>query len=572
MSGRQASAQDFSAWANSINLTFNTTSTGAGVTGSVADFPVLIRLDSGNFLFSQARSDGGDLRFSEPDGVTSLPYQIERWDAGAKRAEIWVRVPWVDGNSKTDFIRMYWGNPEAISTSDGKAVFNADGGYASVWHLNGDFSDATANANLGRNAGTTDASGMIASGRAFNGTSQYVTAPSSASLNMANTLSLSAWIKADTWLGGNAGFRRIIRKGAGSIQYQLIAEGDSLAMWIGNARVRCLGPTLGAWHHVFATYDGDAMRLYIDGALKRSIAATGTIVPTSDSLRIGGKPGSPLSTDHWDGDIDEAVVSGKARSSDWIKLSYANQRASQTLVVIPTLDPVSCNRQFGTSGNITLIEGAKSTLTGTAECSTGYGWEIVSGPAPLILDPDVKVLPILASRAITKDTVVIYRFTARFGDSIMTKDVKVAVMEAIPDPIFTLPVSLEWDGQDTTVIIQPSITNLTAVNASSDSVIHFDWSLSGVVTDTAWVGDELRLKKAYGDGLLNVKLCLDNGGPALCKSAVVNVKMATVGLRHRPFSSGLGPWQTISGRDLSGRQIRAAGRPGRNPFPLFSKP
>ena len=570
MADREASAQGFSAWTDSVALTFNTTSTGAEVIGSVADFPVLIRLDSGNFLFSRAKNDGSDLRFSEPDGVTSLPYQIERWDAESKRAEIWVRVPQVDGDSKADFIKMYWGNSAANPVSDGKAVFDAPGGYAAVWHLNGDFSDATVNANLGRNAGTTATSGMVAAGRAFDGSAQDITVPNSNSLNVVNNISLSAWIKPDTWAGGN---RRILQKGVLDNQYQLYDDlGDSLTFRVNSTLIlRCPGTPVKGWHHVFATWDGAQMKLYVDGELKKSAAAAGTIKLGADSLRIGGKPNSIVAGDRFDGDMDEVAVAGRARSADWIKLSYANQRASQTLVVFAPLDTASCRRQFGTSSDTALTEGAKGALTGTAECASGYSWEIVSGPAPRLLDPDVKSLPIVASRAITKDTVVVYRFTARFGDSTMSKDVKVTVKEAIPDPLFTLPASIDWNGQDTTVIIRPTLSNLAAVKASPDSVINYIWSLSGVEADTALVSGGLRLRRAFGDGIVNVELCLDNGGAALCRTSVVNVKL-TVGVGPGPATPALGPRKIISGRDLNGRRVRAPDGTGRIPLPLFSKP
>ena len=53
----------------------NTSVSGAGVYGNVADFPVLVRLTGSVFDFSQALADGSDLRFSGPDGA-HLAYEI----------------------------------------------------------------------------------------------------------------------------------------------------------------------------------------------------------------------------------------------------------------------------------------------------------------------------------------------------------------------------------------------------------------------------------------------------------------------------------------------------------------
>jgi len=49
---------------------------------SLTDYQVLIGLDPSNFDFSQAKSDGSDIRFTL-DGV-ELPYWIEKWDKGAQ--------------------------------------------------------------------------------------------------------------------------------------------------------------------------------------------------------------------------------------------------------------------------------------------------------------------------------------------------------------------------------------------------------------------------------------------------------------------------------------------------------
>jgi hypothetical protein len=41
-------------------------------------------------------------------------------------------------------------------------------------------------------------------------------------------------------------------------------------------------PTAGTWHHVAATYDGNTMKMFVDGWLAGSLAATGRIGITTD--------------------------------------------------------------------------------------------------------------------------------------------------------------------------------------------------------------------------------------------------------------------------------------------------
>ncbi len=67
-----AYGQDYTAWSDTAFIIVNSGSS-LGVTGDVADFPVLVRLDQDIFNFSQAQNNGEDLRFSKEDG-TPQPY------------------------------------------------------------------------------------------------------------------------------------------------------------------------------------------------------------------------------------------------------------------------------------------------------------------------------------------------------------------------------------------------------------------------------------------------------------------------------------------------------------------
>src|SRR5207248_2205422 len=48
------------------------------------------------------------------------------------------------------------------------------------------------------------------------------------------------------------------------------------------------GAGTGAWKHLAVTYDGASLRLYVDGALARTVAQTGAMTPSTGPLRIGG--------------------------------------------------------------------------------------------------------------------------------------------------------------------------------------------------------------------------------------------------------------------------------------------
>jgi len=86
----------------------------------LTDYQVLVELNSSNFDFSHAKSDGSDIRFH--DGSNLLDYWIEKWDSSNQEAKIWVKVPSIPASSSTSFY-MYYGNPDVASASNGEDTF-----------------------------------------------------------------------------------------------------------------------------------------------------------------------------------------------------------------------------------------------------------------------------------------------------------------------------------------------------------------------------------------------------------------------------------------------------------------
>lgn len=87
------------------------------------DYQVRVVLNSTNFDFTKANSDGSDLRFYDPDARTLLPYWIEVWDPVSEEAVVWVRVHRIPASSNKTLI-MYYGNPDAAPMSCGPCTFD----------------------------------------------------------------------------------------------------------------------------------------------------------------------------------------------------------------------------------------------------------------------------------------------------------------------------------------------------------------------------------------------------------------------------------------------------------------
>ena len=345
-------------WRYSRNLYFNTTASGAGVHGTVADFPALVRLTSSTFNFSQARSDGADLRFSSQDGKR-LAFEIEQWDATANIAALWVRMPEILGNNDSQYIVMHWGAEGVAAQSSGAGVFDTSCGFRGVWHLsgpgNGTAFDATANGYHGTPYNMTAASvvaGAIGGARDFDGRASYITMPNSASgkldMQQNGSYSISLWVYADTI---DTIWHAIAGKGHEQYYLKLKCFGNGRATWEfvefqdqkgWEYTEDSVPPAPGQkqWVYLTGVRSGSKQYLYINGTLVNDLfpVMAGKYPRNSgDNFTIGrhAREVTIPYTEGWcyfNGKIDEVRVMNFAPSPDWIRLCYMNQKVEDALI------------------------------------------------------------------------------------------------------------------------------------------------------------------------------------------------------------------------------------------------
>jgi hypothetical protein len=346
------------AWNYSRRLYLNTTASGAQVAGSVLNFPVLVRLTADNFDFSQAKAGGEDVRFTKAD-TTALPYEIERWDAVNRRAEIWVCLDTVYGNSLDHFFTMYWGNSVSVSASKGTAVFDTVSGFQGVWHLseagNAIVKDATGNHYDGTPSDTAPLSteGAIGTCRSFNGLSNYIrmngTANGKLNFQENGIYTISAWACADTL---DNGYHIVIGKSneqyylkfktsvpvSSSMVWEFVEYHDKAGWYISNSLP--IIPSAKTWVYIVGVRNGTTQYFYVNGELVDStisVTAANVTRNTEDDVTIG-KFLSVAAADTDEGKcpflgkIDEVRISNSAKSTDWIKLCYMNQKTADALV------------------------------------------------------------------------------------------------------------------------------------------------------------------------------------------------------------------------------------------------
>jgi len=324
-------------WLYSRQLFLNTTATGAQVPRNVLNFPVLVRLTAANFEFSQAKTDGSDIRFTKNDN-SLLYYEIETWDASANQAAIWVKVDTVYGNNNTQNIHMAWGSSSAAGVTDAAAVFDTSHAYRGVWHLGKNLQDATINSVSGTNYGTEDSPGIIGYSRKFD-IGDSIRIPGLA--GTPPSITLSAWANLE------------MTDDSGS---EVVSVGNAVLLRMDDTRFNNTWGTMASfhsnnthydfvyrqylaktgWHHIAFTIDNITAKqyFYVDGILHDSGAITTPINYTGVGKNILlGSRGQGSTIYSFTGLIDEVRISRAALSYDYIKLCYMNQKSSDALVV-----------------------------------------------------------------------------------------------------------------------------------------------------------------------------------------------------------------------------------------------
>jgi hypothetical protein len=133
---------------------------------------------------------------------------------------------------------------------------------------------------------TTDA--IEGDAKSFDGTDDNMTANDSASLDITNAITVSAWINVNVsdsgiiskddyalWVDNNTNIQPFFQIYDNGTAYQV--QGDDIL-------------PAGGWLHLVGTYDGETIKLHINGTLNESLSHTGSIDTNNSPLTIGDLP------------------------------------------------------------------------------------------------------------------------------------------------------------------------------------------------------------------------------------------------------------------------------------------
>jgi len=319
-------------WASRKQMTLDGGVTGADLKGGVADFPLLLRLHTGNFsYFSEIHEGGKDIRMMADD-KTPLRFHVEKFDPVNEMALIWVKAPKVRSGVDSDTLWMYYGNAEAQDASDSKGTYDVN--QALVYHFdeqNPQPQDATAYGNNAvKSTAVPEPAGWIGAAARFSGSGLIeVQASPSLLVDPLKGFSFSAWIKLDQPAAEAYVFRAV----DGSKSIELLARNSTLvARYTGEKSQETTPftlPALGQWHHVSVVLGSGKLDLYVDGNPVGSVAVNATGM--NPRLTLGGDESKG---GYFTGSLDEVQVSNAARDPDWYKLIARSQSPDFSVVNI----------------------------------------------------------------------------------------------------------------------------------------------------------------------------------------------------------------------------------------------
>lgn len=201
--------------------------------------------------------------------------------------------------------------------------------------------DSSGNDNLGTmsgtNFGTASVKGKVGNAGNFDGINDIISVGSAPEIEPANSLSVSAWIRANVVPqvdGSSIVSKRFMSSTDPFNSYFLGLRPDVSGDWsdlsfcvssgvAGSQTCVVAGDTLTTnWRNVVGTYNGSDIRLYIDGVLAVApVAFSSPIAYSTMPFSIGYSGGGP-SSQRFNGLIDDVRIYNRALSADDVALLY----------------------------------------------------------------------------------------------------------------------------------------------------------------------------------------------------------------------------------------------------------
>lgn len=225
------------------------------------------------------------------------------------------------------------GGPAATATPAGTAGADcvpAPAGIVAWWRAEDDATDAAGDNDGTPTGGAGFAAGFVGRAFTFSGDAQHVEVPNGPALQLRSAITLEGWVQAPSPPASYAGIAGTWDDATGANRTYLfwVLNGalDFVISPDGASYQRATAPTplaVGRWTHVAGTYDGNAIRIYVDGAKVAETPMTGAIAVNALPFTIGRTQGGSVGMNYWAGSIDELAVYGRALGDPEIAAIHA---------------------------------------------------------------------------------------------------------------------------------------------------------------------------------------------------------------------------------------------------------
>ncbi len=316
---------------------------GTKIATTTDNFPVLIDITDTS-LSGRAQADGDDILFTDDNGTTKLPHEIELYTSTSGRLVAWVKVSIASSTNKA--IYMYYGNSATSSEQLATSVWDAS--YKMVHHFeettncSASSTDSTINAKHASCLGNVLATstGKIGGAKAFStstATYDYYLNSNGAASVATGSISVSGWMKYA--YATTSGARTIFSlsdlnsNNDVTLNYNNTTGRITFAVWTtaGNKSMSSNESSFnaGQWYHIVGTYESSVnSKIYIDGQLSTTSAAlVGRGVTAAVTLHYGKFWNG---TSAFGGVLDELRTYKGTLSAGWVATEYNNQNSPST--------------------------------------------------------------------------------------------------------------------------------------------------------------------------------------------------------------------------------------------------
>jgi len=222
------------------------------------------------------------------------------------------------------------------------ANYQPDANTTAFWHMDEQsgssayIKDASGNGRNGTPTGTAFVQGKMGGARYFNGTSNFVTVPST-SVQAGNQITISFWEKTPTSQNNSAIW---FEDSVGRVANIHLFYSNGNTYWdagggaSGYDRIYAASPTgvMGQWNHWAFTKNASTgvMNIYVNGQLWLTGTGKTKAIGTPNTSGFIGKSSTPY---YYPGTLDEVRIDNTARSATDIRQAYENGRRAHPITI-----------------------------------------------------------------------------------------------------------------------------------------------------------------------------------------------------------------------------------------------